>query len=740
MMRTTTMLLVATVAARAYCAVDYTGYVSLRGAGYDAVHAFMTNVVDKTKGWSDELDPHPDADYVVMGNSRLATPVDNTTATCYEFPGRSLTIDTNYDAARGLAFYTQEDASVKFRRLTLRGGVIALATPNATEQTIHGNVVVDLSDKTKPFRMKGNTASQSWHFRDGLLSSGCDDVLEMSDDQLKTLKYWIHADMDASAYCGTIRVDKSRELHVECQRFGGTVEAMATGVVFYAAGGVSISNVCLSSAGAKLRFDADGYSVGVDRLVLTADTTVEFRAGTTLTVGTLDCQGGKLDFTNGGFLALTNGYSRVDPINVVVPLASTALRTAALVTMPVSVGELRAEDFTASQTVGNCQYQFRVRAVGGVQSLYLENLLPCGTIISNYEKSDAYVHQILGGHSGSNVPTDVFDMAGAWSNKTDGVSVAIPVSSQATDLDYEGVRMGFWCNSGVDFKGRSFTYSGVPLRIGGNSLTFSFPDMRVFSGNSNARWPAFYCSAKSPDVTFRGMLTVFCKSEDEYPLRICPCYKGKNTYGVYNVEMKIVGDSSRYFRLCDYGESAAVGEVTNVVKFTGDLSTYAGTIAVRKNVRVSLGGSATEMPGTMLLEDASARLTLDGISATVGTLRTTAASLVEIPAGKTLTVSNALELADGTSVTTTAEEPSLDLSACTSLSFGGKVNVSLAIGDGVEKTPLAIVKDMSSAASVVSAFNVLGNGRKPMRLAAVSTDDGVVVTATVEKGLVIFCR
>lgn len=738
-MKTTIMFLLATVAACAYCAVDYSDYVSLRGTGVTAIDAFMTNVVDKANGWSDERDPHDDADYVVKSGSRLGTPVDDTTSTCYEFPGRSLTIDSTYDVNRGLLFYTRNNASVKFKRLTLSGGVIAVGVTGTMPQTIRGDVVVDLSDKAKPFRFKDGTAGRSWHFRDGSLSSGCDDVLEMTESEVKSIAYWIHSDMDASAYYGTLRVDKGRMLFVECPRFGGTAEATVTGIVSYAASDVSISNVWLSSAGAKLKFDADGYSAGADRLVMAADTVVEFRAGTTLTVGTLDCQGGTLDFTNGGLLALTNSYSRSVPINLVVPLVSTEMRTAVLVTMPASVGELRPEDFVAAQTVGNCQYQFRVRTVDGLQSLFLENLLPCGTTYSTYQNSDAYVHQILGGYSGS-APVDVFARSGAWSNKTDGVSAPVPTSDKAADLDYEGVRLGFWGSQNVDFKGRSFTYSGYPIRATANSTTYTFPDMRVISGTSMNFNPTFYCTGSNPNITLRGMMTVLCKATDSYPLRICPCNKANNKYGVYNVEMKIVGDSTRCFRLCDYGESAAVGEVTNVVKFTGDLSGYSGTIAARKNVRVSLGGLATEMPGTLVLEDASARLTLDGISATVGTLRTTAASLVEIPAGKTLTVSNALELANGTSVTTTAGEPSLDLSACTSLAFGGTVNVSLAMDDAVEKTPLAVVKDMSAAISVISAFNVSGNGRKPMRLKAESTSRGVVVMATEEKGLIVIIR
>ena len=292
----------------------------------------------------------------------------------------------------------------------------------------------------------------------------------------------------------------------------------------------------------------------------------------------------------------------------------------------------------------------------------------------------------------------------------------------------------------MDFKGRTFTWSGYPIRATGASVTYTFPDMRVFSGTSVNFWPAFYCTASKPNVTLRGMMTVLCKATDSFPLRICPCNKGKNTYGVYNVEMKIVGDSTRYFCVRDYAGPAAVGEVTNVVKFTGNLSGYAGTIAALTNACVSLGGSATAMPGTLVLDDASARLTLDGISATVGTIRTTAASLIEIPDGKTLTVSNSLELADGTFVTATAGEPALDLSACESLSFGGKVNASIALNGVAGKMPFAIVKDMSAAASVISAFNVLGDGRKQMRLVAETTDQGVVVMAAVTKGFVVIFK
>jgi len=711
---TTGVLLQAVVlGADAFCAAGYTDYVSLRGTGVTAIDAFMTNVVDLTKGWSDERDPHPDADYVVKGDSRLATPLDDATATCYEFPGRSLTIDTTFNANRGLHFYTRNDASVKFERLTLRGGVIACAYASATPQTICGDVVVDLSDKSKSFRFSGGTGGMSWHFKAGSLSAGVDDVLETHVDyNEKSGDYWVHSDVDASAYYGTFRSWWKKKLNIECPRFGGTAEAAATGIVAYAANNVSISSVWLSAEGAQLMFGANGYSAFADRLALTAGTRVTFRSGTTLTVGTLDSQGGTLDFTNGGLLALTNGYSRSDPIEVVVPLAATALRTSALVTMPVTVGVLKAEDFTAAQIVGNCQYQFRVHTKDGVQSLYLENLLPGGTGYTKYQKAEEFVHQIIGGYSGSS-PTDAFSTSGAWSNATDGVSVSVPTSAEAADLDYEGVRLGFWGSQSVDFKGRSFTYSGYPLRATGNATTYVFPDMRVFAGSSASYCPTFYCSAGKPNVTFRGMMTVLCKTTDSYPLRICPCTVGKNTYGVYNMQMKIVGDSTRCFRLCDYGETAAVGAVTNVVKFTGDLSAYAGAVIARKNVQMSLGGDATDMPGTVVLDDASARLTLDDISVSLGTLRTTAAARVEIPEGQTLTVTESLELADGTTLTATAGEPVLDLRTCSTLSFAGTVNLPLTMPRSVKKAPVALVKDGAAAETLKSAFRVLRNGRRP---------------------------
>ena len=730
-------LLLGVFAAQALFAADYSDYVSLRGTGLTAIDAFMTNVVDTTKGWSDELDPHDDADYVVAGNSRLGTPVDSTTSTCYEFPGRSLTIDSTFDGNRGLHFYTQNDASVKFRKLTLRGGVIALAYAHTTPQTIRGDVVVDLSDKTKPFRMKGGTAGQSWHFRDGSLSSGCDDVIETDAAySVKSLDYWVHDDCDAAAFYGTFRTWWTKKLHVACPRFGGTAEAAATGVVSYAANGVSISNVWLSAQDAQLTFGADGYSDAADRLAMVAGTKVAFRAGTTLTVGQLDYQGGTLDFTKGGLLALTNGYVKTVPIELVVPLASTAKRSGTLVTMPVSAGELKPEDFTAAQIVASgCQYQFRIRVADGVQSLHLENLLPCGTSYSNYQNSKDFVHQVKGGYSGSS-PVNIFADSEAWSNSVTGVH-GVPVPG----YDYEMTRMGYWGSADVDFQGDSLTYSGYPLRTTGNYTTYTFRDLRVISGASANYCPCFYTSAGKPNVTFNGMMTILCKATDPYPLYLSPCTKGKSTYGVFNMNMKIVGDATREFILKDYDSSTAVGEVTNVVKFAGDLSAYAGTIAVRANARMSLGGAATEMPGTLVFEDASARLTLEDVSASVGTVRTTAPALIEIPVGKTLTVTDALELADGTAVTMSAGEPALDLSACTQLTFGGTVGVSLAVANrSVKKAPVVLVKDMSDAETVMSAFRVRRNGQKPVELVAEELGDKVQISADMRSGMLLLFR
>lgn len=682
-------LLLGVFAAQALFAADYSDYVSLRGTGLDAIAAFMTNVVDTTKGWSDELDPHDDADYVVAGNSRLGTPVDSTTSTCYEFPGKSLSIYSTFNGNRGLQVFTYGMASVRFKDLYLDRGVIDPGSGSQT-YTFKGNLHLRATNAAEPFRIRGGSAGIHWRFEDGTFDALAGSVLETAvDSPAKGIDYTIADDMDASDFLGTFRMYSNKTLILECPRFGGCAEAVSNGTIRIAANGLSIAKVSLAEKDAELNFSSGDFAVGVDRLELTPDTIVKLTGSNVLTVGDLVATGGTLSMEGASVLAITNSISVTKKIALAIPTEFTGTRV--LVTLPEAKGVLRTSQFACSDVC-----RLLVVVEDGVQKLTVKNVFPLGMSYTKYQASDLYIHQEKGGYSGT-APTNVFADKDAWSD-TD-----VPHRG----ADYEAVRKGFWGSDDVDFKGDSLTYSGYPMRSTGANMSYSFPDLRVISGTSANYWPTFYCTAAKPNVTMTGMMTIGCRATDDYRLRISPCNKGNATYGVYNMAMKIVGNEGSGFTLRDYNSSTEVGAVTNIVKFTGDLSEWEGTVDLQANARMWLGGVATDVPGKVSLEDASSVLKLDGVSVRLGSLVTTAAAAIEIPQGKTLTVTDTLSLAADTKISAAVADAAVIDASSADVSVEGTISFSIAgkVAGGSVRN-LFLVRDAATAVAVKDALRL----------------------------------
>lgn len=663
--------------------------ITLRGNGVNAVDAFMTNVVDLATGWSNECDPDPNLDYQIPSNSRLGTPVDGTSSTCYEFPGKSLSIYSSFNGNRGLYVCTYGTASVKFKDLYLDRGVIDPGSGSKT-YTLKGKIHLRVTNAAEPFRIRGGSAGIYWRFEDGSFDALAGSVLETAvDSPAKGIDYTIADDMDASDFLGTFRMYSNKTLILECPRFGGCAEAVSNGTIRIAANGLSIAKVSLVEKDAELNFSSGDFAVGVDRLELTPDTIVKLTGSNVLTVGDLVATGGTLSMEGASVLAITNSIAVTKKIALAIPTEFTGTRV--LVTLPEAKGELRTTQFACSDVC-----RLLVVVEDGLQKLTVKNVFPLGMSNTKYQASDLYIHQEKGGYSGS-APTNVFADKDAWSD-TD-----VPHRG----ADYEAVRMGFWGSQDVDFKGDSLTYSGYPMRSTGGSMSYSFPDLRVFSGTSANYWPTFYCSATKPNVTMTGMMTVGCRATDDYRLRISPCNKGNSTYGVYNMAMKIVGNEGSGFTLRDYNSSTEVGAVTNIVKFTGDLSEWEGTVDLQANARMWLGGEATDVPGKVSLEDASSVLKLDGVSVRLGSLVTTEAATIEIPQGETLTVTDTLCLAADTKISAAVADAAVIDASSADVSIDGTISLSIAgkVSGGSVRN-LFLVRDAATAAAVKDALRL----------------------------------
>lgn len=684
-------LLLGVFAAQALFAADYSDYVSLRGTGLDAIDAFMTNVVDLTKGWSNECDPDPNLDYQIPSNSRLGTPVDGTSSTCYEFPGNSLSIYSSFNGNRGLYVLTYGTASVRFKDLYLDRGVIDPGSKSQTQTyTLKGNLHLRATNAEEPFRIRGVIAGIHWRFEDGTFDALAGSVLETAvDSPAKGIDYTIADDMDASDFLGTFRMYSNKTLILECPRFGGCAEAVSNGTIRIAANGLSIAKVSLAEKEAELNFSSGDFAVGVDRLELAPDTTVKLTGSNVLTVGDLVATGGTLTMAGTSVLNITNSIAVTKKIALAIPTEFTGTRV--LVTLPKDKGVLRTSQFACSDVC-----RLLVVVEDGVQKLTVKNVFPLGMSYTKYQASDLYIHQEKGGYTGS-APTNVFADKDAWSD-TD-----VPHRG----ADYEAVRMGFWGAQDVDFKGDSLTYSGYPMRSTGANMSYSFPDLRVISGTSANYWPTFYCTAAKPNVTMTGMMTIGCRATDACRLRISPCNKGNATYGVYNMAMKIVGNEGSGFTLRDYNSSTEVGAVTNIVKFTGDLSEWEGTVDLQANARMWLGGVATDVPGKVSLENASSVLKLDGVSVRLGSLVTTEAATIEIPQGKTLTVTDTLCLAADTKISAAVADAAVIDASSADVSVEGTISLSIAgkVAGGSVRN-LFLVRDAATAVAVKDALRL----------------------------------